>query len=695
MSDYGSMLEILLRKKTKDYDVYFYENIHTTRYKSFFVDLKEWLPKEHIALYEKGISSYSCMYGSKWVGIPFSFYYNVLYSNKELLNKYNKNIPRTWNELLETSIYILDEERKLNNTEIDGYEGLFCNDEYGICSIYEFIYSSREKERVYPHLTGDISVNALKMMKKIRDKISLDPGIPSSNDLIYKKLTEEKALFVKYWDTYSSPKYEKTIIPGMKEGMSASCLGGFNLGISVYSSDEKKLAAAKVVTYMTSEETQKRLVYNYGFYSGIIKFYRDDEICKVINCRFIRMIQPLIQSSSNVKDYFDYYLKCKSLIYEFLYNIKSASEVLNQIYDMTHIYFISYKSEDSLLGLVFMIILSTILLVILLSLSFLFIRKFEFSYIFLPKSFWILLVFGCILTLSTSFTYFGRVTPTNCTLRLILLSYGTILCSVPLLYKLISNFPEENKISIWVKNHKYSFLLIFIIFDTILISILIFLSPFKVRTVSNQYGQLFQKCGIITAFQKIIVFSLFFIKVIYYLIILFLIFVEWNIETTQHDVRFLIVSVYFSIFFITLFIIIHQSRLNDYKAYFIIHDFILILFTLSNYVLLYFLRIFHFSDNKEEELMIKELINNFKESSNEEKIKKKRSQKSIGILDEIYKPKAHSNISNISLKIIQYHYNKSIKNSTSFSNTTTKTKKTNEDSDTESSGSSIGFNPID
>jgi len=48
-----------------------------------------------------------------------------LYSNKELLKKHNKNEPKTWDELIKTARYILDEEKKLNNTDLIGYNGLF------------------------------------------------------------------------------------------------------------------------------------------------------------------------------------------------------------------------------------------------------------------------------------------------------------------------------------------------------------------------------------------------------------------------------------------------------------------------------------------------------------------------------------------------------------------------------------------
>jgi len=52
----------------------------------------------------------------------------TLYSNLSLLGKYNREIPKTWDQLRETGKYILNEELKNNNTELMIYNGLFdCN----------------------------------------------------------------------------------------------------------------------------------------------------------------------------------------------------------------------------------------------------------------------------------------------------------------------------------------------------------------------------------------------------------------------------------------------------------------------------------------------------------------------------------------------------------------------------------------
>jgi len=50
----------------------------------------------------------------------------LLYSNNELLNKYNKSIPQTWDELIKTSRYILEQEKDPNLIAYNGFMGGKC-----------------------------------------------------------------------------------------------------------------------------------------------------------------------------------------------------------------------------------------------------------------------------------------------------------------------------------------------------------------------------------------------------------------------------------------------------------------------------------------------------------------------------------------------------------------------------------------
>jgi len=50
-----------------------------------------------------------------------------MYSNRHLLDKYEKPIPKTWDELLATAKYIIENEKKERNDTIVGYNGLFAS----------------------------------------------------------------------------------------------------------------------------------------------------------------------------------------------------------------------------------------------------------------------------------------------------------------------------------------------------------------------------------------------------------------------------------------------------------------------------------------------------------------------------------------------------------------------------------------
>jgi len=48
----------------------------------------------------------------------------TLYSNRMLLNKYDKKVPKTWDELIDTARYILKKEKEENpDVDLIGYNG--------------------------------------------------------------------------------------------------------------------------------------------------------------------------------------------------------------------------------------------------------------------------------------------------------------------------------------------------------------------------------------------------------------------------------------------------------------------------------------------------------------------------------------------------------------------------------------------
>ncbi|ORY27406.1 hypothetical protein LY90DRAFT_513452 [Neocallimastix californiae] len=122
--DYESTLEILFKKGSNKYDFIIYDNVYTPKFCPYLLNLNKYIPKNHIDTYNSQILSNVGSCKNEIVGLPVILDFTLLYSNRKLLNKYKKNIPTTWNELLETASYILEKEKQLNNTDIMGFSGL-------------------------------------------------------------------------------------------------------------------------------------------------------------------------------------------------------------------------------------------------------------------------------------------------------------------------------------------------------------------------------------------------------------------------------------------------------------------------------------------------------------------------------------------------------------------------------------------
>ncbi|ORX76240.1 hypothetical protein BCR32DRAFT_304052 [Anaeromyces robustus] len=430
--------------------------------------------------------------------LPITLEYSVLYSNMILLNKYNKTVPKTWNELLETGKYILNEEKKQNNTDLIGYNGLFNYDVEGICSINEFIYSYRNSvDSSFPDLTSQESIDALEMIKKLKNELSSDYDFKLNNDYAMLKLFDGNAIFIKFW-----------IFP---------------------------------------------------------------------------------ESAIN-NNYDEYSEKFRNCIYEFIYGNKTSIEVLKKADDITRIHYISINTNDSPIGLIFAIINSILIFIMVFSMIFLFFENFNPFFDFFSIDLWFLLNIGSILILCSIFTKYGTVTSFKCRLMTILFFFGLSLIYISISYKLIINFPVENNLSEWIKKHKTIYLFILIIVDIILNS-LYFINEYDIENVVVTEGQNFQVCKTNYIFSKI----MFRIEAGYHflmiLAILILSFMEWNLHKSMIDIRLIVYTVYADIILFIILLVLDIIKIKNYVSYFVIKTVVIMIFSISNYVLLYGLKL--------------------------------------------------------------------------------------------------------
>ncbi|KAL6605284.1 periplasmic binding protein-like II [Neocallimastix sp. 'constans'] len=542
--EFFSVIDSFLKRRSNKYDIYFYDNIYTPKFEPNFLDLNKLLPKEHINLY-KSVENYeSYSYNNKLVGLPVIINYSALYSNIELLNKYNKEIPKTWDELLETGKYILKQEKIKNNTNIVIFNGLFTDNEAGSTTIIEFLHSYRDAiNDPFPNFKSPNAVNALKMMKKLKNELSSDYVFQQNIENTFSDLLNGTGLFLKfnYLNLPVNKVYKATILPGHKNGISSTIVGGYNIGINSYLLKEKEEDAVKAVMYMTSKDIQRKLIIEHNCFSGINNLYNEDEVCKNKEelCEIYKNAQPIMRPTSKTNDYNKYSEKIRYYVYKYLYgnDIVDPAKMLRKIDDITRIYYISISSKDSISGKIIAIVYILLSIIILSSSIFIFIKKYNYNFSFLSKDFWILSLLGYILLIYTSFVDLERVTPLRCHLKFFLQFMSFTIVYIPIFHKLISNYPEENKISIWVKSHRYIFLSIFIFLD-ILINGLIFMQPYTVKTVVTiDSSKNFQKCKVDGLFSKTVIIIMYTFKVVIIIWSCILLFAEWNLKSTIFDIR--------------------------------------------------------------------------------------------------------------------------------------------------------------
>jgi len=402
--------------------------------------------------------------------------------------------------------------------------------------------------------------------------------------------------------------YEISPLPGKKNGISASCLGGFNIGINKYIDDDKKKAAAIVLEYFMSKEVQKKISLAFNLFSGVNIYHDEDreEICSVINCDIAENTQGVNRPYYEEEGFENYSNKLLKYMNSFLYSGQSAESTLKDIDDITKIYQFTFKNTSA--ATTIFIILCVTLVIVLISSFILFIPKYQRYFEFFGYGLGFIYTFGSILILCSQFTYYGKFNSARCHLRIGLLFTGVTMVYAPILYRLIVNFPRINKFSNWVKRNKYLFISL-IIFFSIVTCLISLISPFEVRNIILENSKNYNECHS-TLFIKIISFIQIVYILLMYISVIFLIFIEWNISTTKEDMRALSLFMGMDIILIIVFIVLETVPLNDYIIEGVLNGIVCLLFAVTNHTYMFIIRMIFIYLNvgkDEEEKIIKKI----------------------------------------------------------------------------------------
>jgi trehalose/maltose transport system substrate-binding protein len=266
-TDQFGQYKLWLAAGNSDIDVYQTDVIWAPQLADQFVDLSTAAKDVSKDFFPSIIESQTV--NGKLVAIPFFTDAPALFYRKDLLEKYNLPVPKTWTEMASEAKTIQDGERAAGNKDFWGfvfqgnaYEGLTCD-------ALEWVKSYGGGQIVEPD--GSISINnpkaaaALEEAKSWVNTIS-PPGVLSYGEEESRGVWQlGNAAFMRNWpyayalgnaaDSPIKGKFDVSTLPVGAEGdKPASTLGGWNLAVSKYSKNPD--AAWVFMQWATCADTQ-------------------------------------------------------------------------------------------------------------------------------------------------------------------------------------------------------------------------------------------------------------------------------------------------------------------------------------------------------------------------------------------------------------------------------------------------------
>jgi len=625
-NDYTKTLSLFGKKnKNNKYDIFAYDTLYLNVFSPYLLELDEYLPKDFTDLYSSEINRKLTFSDGHIRGFPLALTVSILFSNMDYLEKYGMEIPKTWDELIQTSQHIIEEEKKLGNNELYGYNGLFPynqngNNENAMCSFLAFLYSFRDNvDDDIPEITSKNARKAIEKLLEIRDKISSAEvfTLQESQAILY--MINKRSIFSTFYNILTLPPYQKTVMPGKKEGINASVIGGFNIGINKNSSEEKRRAALEVVKFLNSKEFQKSfIVQQLGYISSIEEIYNDPEVCATVDCEMVKSLQYYFRPITKMPNYDDYSKRTIINLKKLFDNQITIDEFLKNVDDINNVYSVTINSA---LGAITFSILIFITCLVLATSCLVFIPKVKPYFKFLSTDLWVMYSVGCIFILVSIFLYFGVPTISRCIISQELLVNGYSFILIPLLYKLITNFPLLNSFSTKATNNKYLYIFGLYFVQLVLTILSSSLGIYEIDNV-NLYNEnkTFHKCVNNTTFGKVLSFCQIGYDAFMYIAICVLVFFEWNITETFFDIRHFSLVLIINGITSVLLVIINNISINDYLSYNSLFIFVSIIFVIISHNYIFIVRVlisYHTNKyNQSEEKAINDMMMNNRRTVN-------------------------------------------------------------------------------
>jgi trehalose/maltose transport system substrate-binding protein len=285
-----ALYQQILAANSADIDVFQIDVIWPGILASHFIDLAQHIDAGQIGQHFEAIIDNNTV-GGRLVGMPWYTDAGLLYYRTDLLEKYGKQPPATWQELAATAQQIQDAERAAGNDKMWGfvfqakaYEGLTCDalewvDSFGGGSIVAADGSIT--------IDNENAAAALDMAAGWIGTIAPEGVLNYAEEEARGVFQSGNAVFMRNWpyawslgnadDSPIKGKIGVSALPkGAEAGKNTGVLGGWQLAVSKYS--ENAALAADLVRYLTGYEEQKRRAIKGSYNPTIAALYQDADV---------------------------------------------------------------------------------------------------------------------------------------------------------------------------------------------------------------------------------------------------------------------------------------------------------------------------------------------------------------------------------------------------------------------------------
>lgn len=295
-------------------------------------------------------------YDGKLYALPVYVDGGLLYYRKDLMEQFGyPSPPETWVQLMEMAQAIQSKMRDQNPNfygfvwQGAQYEGL-------TCTFLEFASSGSGGIMMENQIDLDrtANVSALQIMQDLIHQHVVSPlntFTEMKEEEVRRWFQRGNALFERNWpyawklhqaeDSRVKGKIGIAPLPYFEGGKSASTLGGWHIGMSRFSDQKEK--AWQLLKFITSYESQKKVVLNLGWNPGRTDVYSDEEVLNQLP--HLQRLRDVFKNAV-ARPNLPYYTQISDIIQRYVNNCLagkvSPKEALNQaqseIEEVTKIY---------------------------------------------------------------------------------------------------------------------------------------------------------------------------------------------------------------------------------------------------------------------------------------------------------------------------------------------------------------------